>query len=97
MDKKRIISGITLVALLSLFIGGIAKAQYFNLPNYYPISSNQYIQSLNNGVMQNSAYGLGQLSNITVLIPDVVIIIVILAVIYAIIKALAPVLAPLFK
>ena len=90
MNKKRIISGITVAVLLSLFIGGIAKAQYFNLPNYYPISSDQYIQSLNNGVMQNSAYALGQFSNVTVLFPDVIAIILIIFFLWILIRAFAP-------
>jgi len=90
MNKKRTISGITVAVLLSLFIGGIAKAQYFNLPNYYPISSDQYIQSLNNGVMQNSAYTLGQFSNVAVLFPDIVLIIIVIFVLWVLIKAFAP-------
>ena len=90
MNKKRIISRITLVALLSLFIGGIAKAQYYNLTTYYPISSDQYIQSLNNGVMQNTAYTLGQYSNVAVLFPDVVAIIIVLLFLWVLIRALAP-------
>jgi len=90
MNKKSIISKITLVALLSLFIGGIAKAQYFNLPNYYPISSDQYIQSLNNGVMQNSAYALGQFSNVTVFFPDIILIIIVIFLLWVLIRAFAP-------
>jgi hypothetical protein len=92
MDKKRIISGITVAVLLSLFIGGIAKAQYFNLTTYYPISSDQYIQSLNNGVMQNTAYTLGQVSNASVLLPDLLEIFFVLVVIGVILRYLLPLL-----
>jgi hypothetical protein len=90
MDKKRIISRITLVALLSLFIGGIAKAQYYNLTTYYPISSDPYIQSLNNGVMQNTAYTLGQYSNFAVLFPTILEIIVVILFLWVIVRAFAP-------
>jgi hypothetical protein len=87
MNKKRIS---VFAVLAMLFSMGVAMAQSFNLPNYYPISSDPYIQSLNNGVMQNSAYALGQFSNISVLFGDVAIIIIILAILYIIIRAFAP-------
>jgi hypothetical protein len=89
MNKKRI-SVFAVFAML--FSMGLAMAQSFNLPNYYPISSNQYIQSLNNGVMQNSAYTLGQLSNASVLLPTIIEIFFVLVVIGVILRYLLPLL-----
>jgi len=86
--NKKMISGFTVLALL--FSMGVAMAQQFNLTNYYPISSDQYVQSLNNGVTQNTAYTLGQLSNASVLFPDLIEIFFVLVVIGIILKYLLP-------
>jgi hypothetical protein len=87
MNKKML--GFAML-LSSIGLMGLAMAQSFNLPNYYPISSDQYIQSLNNGVMQNSAYTLGQLSNASVLLPTLIEIFFVLVVIGVILKYLLP-------
>jgi len=90
MNKKKIsVFAVLATMLLSM---GVAMAQSFNLTNYYPISSDQYIQSLNNGVMQNSAYTLGQLSNASVLLPTIIEIFFVLVVIGVILRYLLPLL-----
>jgi ABC-type sugar transport system substrate-binding protein len=80
--NKKIITGFAVFALLLSI--GLASAQSYNIPNYYPISSNQYVQSLNNGVMQNTAYSLGQLSNLATLLPDLLAIFLVIIVVLVI-------------
>jgi len=88
--NKKIITGFAVFALL--LSTGLASAQSYNLTNYYPISSNQYVQSLNNGVMQNTAYSLGQLSNLATLLPDLLeIFLVILIFIVFWVKVIQPI------